>query len=260
MSIITLTTDMGTRDHYVGVLKGTILKLYPEAKIVDLSHQIKPFYVPGAAMTVRNSYSDFPRGTVHLIGVNPNRTERIDHLAVEYKGQFFIGADNGMFPLMFNQQPTKVCDLSLVTRSAGSSIFPTRDIFAVAACHLAQGGIMEILGRPAQIENEIVAFSPAVDGPTIRGVAIHIDIFGNIVTNIDRNLWSTVGQGRPFEIRFRKEQHVINRLFESYSEVPTGEKMALFGASGLLEIAINRSNAAQLLGVKHEDVISVTFR
>jgi hypothetical protein len=260
MSIITLTTDMGTRDHYVGVLKGAILKLDPEAQIVDLSHQIKQFYVPGAAMTVRNSYPAFPKGTVHLIGVNPNRTEQIDHLAVEYKEQYFIGADNGMFPLMFNQQPTKVCDLSLVTQSAASTVFPTRDIFAVAACHLAKGGIMEILGRPSEIKNEIVAFSPVVDGPTIRGVAIHIDVFGNIVTNIDKNLFGSVGQGRPFEIRFRKEQHVINRLFTSYSEVPTGEKMALFGASGLLEIAINKSNAAQLLGVKHEDVISVTFR
>ena len=223
MSIITLTTDMGTRDHYVGVLKGTIFKLYPEAKIVDLSHQIKPFYVPGAAMTVRNSYSDFPRGTVHLIGVNPNRTERIDHLAVEYKGQYFIGADNGMFPLIFNQQPTKICDLSLVARSAGSSIFPTRDIFAVAACHLAQGGIMEILGRPAQIENEIVAFSPAVDGPTIRGVAIHIDIFGNIVNlrNVNVNLM--------FEVEYYRTQKSYDKARTTL--IPDGN-ITKFSSSG----------------------------
>ncbi len=251
---------MGTRDHYVGVLKGTILRLYPGARIVDLTHEIKPFFVPGAAMTVRNSYPDFPKGTVHLIGVNPNRTDRVDHLAIEFKGQYFVGADNGMFPLMFNQEPTKVFDLSLVRQTASSEIFPSRDIFAVAACHLAQGGIMEILGRPAEINNEITAFAPVVNGLTIRGLAVHIDIYGNIVTNIDKNLFSSVGQGKPFEIRFRKEQHVINKLYQSYSEVPSGEKMALFGASGLLEIAINRSNASQLLGVKHEDVISITFK
>jgi S-adenosylmethionine hydrolase len=148
----------------------------------------------------------------------------------------------------------------LITQTATSLIFPSRDIFAVAACHLAQGGIMEILGRPSEIINEKTSFVPAVDGKTIRGLAIHIDVYGNVVTNIDRTLFSTVGQGKPFEIRFRKEQHVINRIYDSYADVPNGEKMALFGASGLLEIAINRSNASQLLGVKHEDVISITFQ
>lgn len=251
---------MGLRDHYVGVLKGTIYRLFPEAKIIDLSHQIKPFYIPEAAMMVRNSYPDFPKGTVHMIGVSPNLTDRIDHLVVEYKGQYFIGADNGMFPLIFDRAPDRVFDLSFVTRTATSVIFPTRDIFAVAACHLAKGGIMEILGRPAEILNEKTAFVPVIDGRTVRGMAIHVDVYGNVITNIDRTLFNTVGQGRPFEIRFRKEQHVINRIYDSYMDVPHGEKMALFGASGLLEIAINGSNASQLLGVKHEDVISIEFK
>lgn len=251
---------MGTRDYYVGVLKGAIFNLYPEVNIVDLSHHIKPFYVPGAAMTVRNSYPNFPKGTVHLIGVSPNRSERIDHLAIEFRGQYFIGADNGMFPLIFDREPTKIVNLSLIRQPDTVSIFPSRDIFAVAACHLAKGGIMEMLGRPTQIMNERTAFVPVTDGPVIRGLAIHVDIYGNIITNIDKNLFRTVGQGRPFEIRFRREQHVINKIYHSYSDVPNGEKMALFGASGLLEIAINGSNAAQLLGVKHEDVISITFK
>lgn len=260
MPIITLTTDMGSRDHYVGVLKGAIHRLFPAVTIIDLSHHVKPFHVPEAAMIVKNSYSDFPKGTVHLIGVSPMANDRIAHLAVEFKGQYFIGADNGMFPLIFDRAPTKVVDLSLINRTAASLTFPTRDIFAVAACHLAQGGIMEILGRPADILNEKPAFAPASDAKTIRGMVLHVDVYGNIITNIDRNLFGLVGQGRPFEIRFRKEQHVINRIFESYSDVPLGEKMALFGTSGLMEIAINGSNASQLLGVKHEDLISIAFK
>lgn len=260
MSIITLTTDLGTRDHYTGVLKGTIYKLFPSVTIVDLSHHVKSFYVPEAAMIVRNSYPDFPKGTVHLIGVSPNLSELVQHVAVEFRGHYFVGADNGMFPLIFDREPTKVVDLSHVSQTATSLLFPTRDIFAVAACHLAQGGIMEILGRPAEIVNHQKSFVPVIDGKTIRGLAIHVDVYGNIITNIDKTLFQTVGQGRPFEIRFRREQHVINRIFNSYSDVPIGEKMAVFGASGLLEIAINRSNAAQLLGVKHEDVISITFQ
>ncbi|MFM1876092.1 MAG: hypothetical protein RL266_1829 [Bacteroidota bacterium] len=251
---------MGLRDHYVGVLKGTILRHFPEARIVDLSHEIKAFYVPGAALTVRNSYRDFPKGTVHLIGVAPNRTAMIDHLAVEYKGQYFVGADNGMFPLIFESGPTKVVDLSFITQTSTSAIFPSRDIFAVAATHLAKGGIMEVLGRPAEIINRNGTYVPIIDGSTIRGMAIHIDVYGNIITNIDQSLFHAVGQGREFEIRLRREQHIINRVVLSYSDVPDGEKMALFGATGLLEIAINGTNASQLLGIKHEDVISIAFR
>ena len=108
--------------------------------------------------------------------------------------------------------------------------------------------------------NNRSSFVPVIDGAVIRGLAMHIDSYGNVITNVDKGLFSTVGQGRPFEIRFRREQHVINRIYESYLDVPIAEKMALFGASGLLEIAINGSNAAQLLGVKHEDVISIEFK
>jgi hypothetical protein len=260
MPIITLTTDMGLRDHYVGVLKGTILKLFPEVSLVDLSHQVKPFFVPGAAMIVKNSYPDFPKGTVHLIGVSPNRHDRVDHVAVEYKGQYFVGADNGMFPLIFDSLPERVFDLSRITATATSHLFPSRDIFAVAAVHLAKGGIMDFLGRPTAIINELSEFKPLVSKDRIRGMVVHIDVYGNIITNVDRHVFETVAQGRPFEIRFRREQHVINRLFLSYSDVPQGEKMALFGSSGLLQIAINRSDAAQLLGMKVEDAIIIEFK
>ncbi|MDP6908044.1 MAG: SAM-dependent chlorinase/fluorinase, partial [Flavobacteriales bacterium] len=259
MSIITLTTDMGTRDHYVGVLRGSIYKQFPEAIIVDLSHHVKPFFVPGAAMVVKNSFKSFPKGTVHLIGVSPNRTELVDHLAVEYEGQYFVGADNGMYHLICDREPERIFDLSRVAESAASVLFPTRDVFAVAACHLAKGGIMEVLGKPATINNELKDFVPIIDGNTIRGLAIHIDVYGNVITNIENVLFETVGQGRSFEIRFRKLQHVINKIYTSYADVPSGEKMALFGASGFLELAINGSNASQLLGVKREDLISVVF-
>lgn len=250
---------MGLRDHYVGVLKGTMFKLFPDAKIVDLSHDIKPFYVAGAAMMVRTSYPDFPKGTVHLIGVSPNKSERTQHLAVEYDGHYFVGADNGMFPLIFNKPPDKVFDLSRVEERATSVLFPTRDIFAVAATHLANGGIMEVLGKPAEVQNRNGVFLPTIDGNVIRGMVIHVDIYGNMITNIDRGLFESIGQNRPFQIRLRREQHIITRIQESYAGVPEGEKMALFGATGFLEIAINRDNASRLLGVKQEDALSIEF-
>ncbi len=250
---------MGTKDYYVGVLRGAIYKQFPEVNLVDLSHHVKPFFVPGAAMVIKNSFRSFPKGTVHLIGVSPNRTELIDHLAVEYEGHYFVGADNGIYHLLCDREPERIFNLSRVAASAASVLFPTRDILAVAACHLAKGGIMEVLGTPATINNELTDFVPILDENTIRGLAIHIDVYGNVITNIENGLFETFGRGRPFEIRFRKLQHVINKIYTSYADVPSGEKMALFGASGFLELAINRSNASQLLGVKREDLISVVF-
>ena len=259
MPIITLTTDMGTRDHYVGVLRGSIYKQFPEVTLVDLTHHVRPFFVPGAAMVVKNSFRDFPKGTVHLIGVSPNSTAQVGHLAIEHKGHFFVGADNGMFRLIFDEAPKRVFDLSRVAETAAETLFPTKDIFAVAACHLAKGGILEILGQPSVIRNELNGFKPIIDGNTIRGLAIHIDVYGNVITNIDRQLFEAVGKSRPFQIQFRKQQHRITRIYSSYADVLAGEKMALFGASGFMELAINGSYASQLLGVKHEDLISVTF-
>ena len=260
MSIITLTTDLGLDDHYVGVLKGRILKLFPEAKIIDLSHNVKHFFTPGAAMIVRNSYREFPKGTVHLIGVAPKKTELNQHLAVEFEGHYFIGADNGMFPLIFERAPERVFDLSRIPETDFSQIFPTKEIFAVAASHLAQGGIMEVIGKPSDVAVRNAIFLPTIDGSVLRGMAIHIDGYGNVITNIDKPLFDSVGQGREFEIRFRGQQHSIRKISNSYGEVPEGEKMALFGSSGFLELAMNRSNASRLLGVKHEDAILIEFK
>lgn len=251
---------MGTRDYYVGALKGSILKQFPEATIVDLSHDVKPFFIPEAAMVVKNSYQDFPKGTVHLIGITPEQTETSMQLAVQYGGQYFISADNGVFPLIFDSEPEKVVDLSLVVQSATSITFPTKDVFATAACHLAKGGIMEVLGRPNQIQNESRSFNPTHDDKVIRGLVIHVDVYGNVITNIDRKLFDAVGQGKDFQIWFRKGQHVIDSISSLYTNVPEGEKLALFGRSGFLEIAINRSNAAQLLGLKLNDYISIDFK
>lgn len=260
MSIITLTTDLGMQDHYVGVLKGRILKSFPDARIIDLSHNVKHFFTPGAAMVVRNSYQEFPKGTVHLIGIVSGTTNLERLLAVENEGQFFIGADNGLFPLIFEEEPDRTFDLTRIPISETSFLFPTKEIFAIAAAHLAQGGIMEVLGNKSGVSVRNSLFLPTIDGNQLRGMAIHLDGYGNIITNIDKSLFESVGQNRPFEITFRGQQHRLNKLSSAYGDVPEGEKMVLFGTSGFLEIAMNRSNASQLLGVRLEDPILIEFR
>lgn len=259
MPLITLTSDMGSRDHYVAVVKAAIHRHLPEAQIIDISHHVRPFHTAHAALLVRAALADFPKGTVHVIGVRPERTAIAEHLAVEVNGQFLIGADNGMFPLMLATEPQRVHTLEHVSRNVGITTFPVRDIFAMAACHLAKGGTMEVLGKPASIRNEGTTYRPVVTDSAIRGMAVHVDSYGNIITNIDRGLFEAVRRDRQFEIRFRVGTHRVRRLHSQYNEVEQGEVVALFGTSGFLEIAINSDSADKLLGIRPDSIVSVEF-
>lgn len=258
MAIITLTTDLGTKDHYVGVLKGTILKDIPEATIVDISHEISTFDILKAAFTVKNCYADFPKGTVHLLGVNPEVGEATTYLAVKCDGYYFLGADNGVFSLIFEEKPTEVYELNILL-NPDDLTFPTKDILAKAACHLAKGGTIEMIGKKTEDWIEKTFFRAVSVGNIIKGMAIHIDHYGNIITNIDEAFFKAFGQGRNFSIEFRGGDYDINSISKFYSDLPEGEKLALFSSSGLLEIAINKGNASRLLGIKESDTIRIEF-
>lgn len=259
MPLITLTSDMGTHDHYVAVVKAAIYRQLPEALIVDISHHVRPFDVAHAALLLRASVKDFPQGTVHVIGVQPEKLAVANHLAVYHSGQYFIGADNGIFPLIFDGEAQKAVNLDHVASNVGETSFPMRDIFTMAACHIAKGGSMDVLGKPSAIRNHSTLFQPVVLENAIRGVAVHVDTYGNVITNIDRVLFDGVKRGRNFEIRFRKDRQRARKLHVNYSDVEVGEVVVLFGSSGFLEIAMNGGNASQLLGIKPADIVSVEF-
>lgn len=260
MPIITLTTDMGTTDHYVAVVKAAIYRHHPEAVIVDISHHVRPFNAIHAAFTLRMALNDFPKGTVHVVGVRPERTPIMEHLAVEVRGQYIIGADNGMFPLLLPETPDRVHALDRVAQSVGQTAFVVRDIFSVAACHLARGGTMEVLGQATTIRNEGTTYLPVVLEDAIRGMAVHVDHYGNVITNIDRTLFDKVRRGRPFEIRFRRGTQRVSRIHAEYGAVEDGDVVAMFGSPGLLQISINGGSASQLLGLRPEDIVSIEFR
>ncbi len=141
MAIITLTTDLGTKDHYVGVLKGSILNLCPDATIVDISHEIPPYDILKAAYTLKNCFNDFPEGSIHIVGVNPEISMEAINLAILYKGQYFIGSDNGVFSLIFEEKPEKIMEIGIMA-NPDAITFPTKDIFTKAACHIAKGGTL----------------------------------------------------------------------------------------------------------------------
>jgi len=258
MPIITLTTDLGHKDHYVSSVKGAILTQYPEVHIVDITHEIEPYNIQKAALVLKNAFKNFPEGTVHIIGVNDEASMDTSHMAVKAEGHYFVGADNGIFSLMFEQIPEKIVELN-IRQDTDLLTFPTRDVFTKAACHIARGGTLEIIGTVKTKIEERAFFRPVSEPSVIRGTVIYIDRYSNIITNISKQLFKEVGKGRPFSIYLKRSDYVIDELSLSYCDVPEGEKLALFGTTGNLEIAINKGNASGLLGLHQNDTIRIEF-
>ncbi len=258
MSIITLITDHGTKDFTIAAIKGSIYKELPEINIVDITHDVPKFDMMQGAFILRNAYKYFPKNTIHIIGILPNETTEISHVVVFHEHQYFIGADNGIFSLLFDTIPEKVIELN-ISAIEGNFVRPTRDIFVKAACHIARGGTIEVLGRKKDTILQLQTFRAITNKDSIRGYVIYIDNFGNSITNISELLFKEIGRGRPFTISFRVPGYSIREISKSYSEVPHGERLALFGASGFLEISINIGNASELLGLNINDIVLVEF-
>lgn len=259
MSIITLTTDMGLKDYYAGVLKGSILRQLPDATIIDISHDVTPFMIQEAAFVVRNAYKEFPEKTIHIVGVEPDATDQFPHVAIYADGHYFIGADNGMFSMIFDKKPDQIVELG-INQESEFLTFPTKDIFVPAACHIARGGTLEVLGKPRADLNQRIMFNPTYqDNWIMKGMVIYEDNYHNVITNISKKAFDDFGKGRRFMICFRDEDYNLNMISKSYSDVPEGERMALFGATGYLEIAVKQGKASKLLGLRYLEPIRIEF-
>jgi hypothetical protein len=256
MAIITLTSDWGLKDHYCGAVKGAILSKMPEATIIDISHTIPSFEIEQAAFVIRNAYKNFPGGTIHIIGINTEESEKNPHTVVEFNKQFFIGTDNGIFSLIFDKKPDKIVELG-IPQDSDFFTFSSRDRFISAAVHLAQEKKIEELGSLKEKFIEKILLKAVVDNNIIKGHVIYIDSYENIITNIKKPLFIEISNGRKFNIFFRT--HEISKMSSSYTDVPVGEILALFNSIRHLEIAINQGNAAGLLGLDYKDMIRIEF-
>ena len=258
MAIITLTTDLGLVDNYVASVKGAILKEIPETTIVDITHEIPSFDLQKSAFVLRNCYQDFPEGTVHIIGVNSESDVDTPHIAILANGHYFIGADNGVFSLIFDNPPEKIVELTL-SQDTDRITFPTKDVFAKAACHIARGGTLEVIGAERKELAVRTAFRAVSENNIIRGIATYIDHYGNVITNISQGLFKDFGKGRSFKILFRNADYEIDVISPAYSSVVDGERVALFSSTGYIEIAINKANASKLFGINQGDIIRIEF-
>ena len=275
MSIITLTTDFGLKDHYVGAVKGTILRELPEVRIVDISHGISPFNIQECAYILKNAYTSFPTGSVHIVGVDSEHSPENQHIAVLVDGHYFITANNGVMSLITSEvKPEKVVDVQLPNVRPGS--FPVQEVFAHAACHIARGGKLEVLGKPFDALRELREFEPRVgnNGKTLSGNVIYIDNYGNVVTNIQKSLFEAYRNGRDYEIMARttkiKEVHstyngIVNFNLDRGQRKGAGDALALFNSAGYMELAIFKSDlnsvggASTLLGLNYRDLITINF-
>lgn len=281
MSIITLTTDYGLKDHFVGALKGKLLTEYAEATIVDISHDIDPFNTAEASYIIGASYANFPKGTVHLIGVDAELNKENQHIAMQWNDHYFIGADNGILSMLIqNIKPQKIVTITIHDRLPVNAT--DLDVFVKVACHLAKGGLLNVIGKEINSIKQITELQPIVadDKNSIKGYVIYIDHFGNVVTNITKKLFLEIAKGRPYEIpimqgKNQKRMVPIKNIWAKYSDIANagnydiknyeGDKLAIFNEAEHLEIAIFRSNpsnvgsASSLLGLGYRDAITVNF-
>ncbi|MGB5691170.1 MAG: SAM-dependent chlorinase/fluorinase [Flavobacteriaceae bacterium] len=275
MAIITLTSDFGHKDHFVGAIKGTVYKELSDIRIVDISHSISPFNIQECAYILKNSYKAFPQGTIHIVGVDSEPTAENRHIAVLVDGHYFISANNGVISLITSEiKPDKVVEINIPNPSESS--FPVLDIFVPVACHIARGGKLEVVGKDFDELKELKEFAPRItnEGKTIVGSVIYIDNYGNVISNIQRSLFEAYRNGRKFELLARNKR-IIN-IHDKYSDIidfgqdkskrrGPGDLLALFNSGDYIELAIYKSDmntvgsASTLLGLDYRDTITINF-
>jgi S-adenosylmethionine hydrolase len=250
MPVITLLTDLGYADWYQATLKAQLLRLIPEAQVVDITHGIRKFDVQQAAFVMQNSYTWFPPGTIHLISVEPSVHFDQPYVAIQFADQFFIGTDNGFFSLLFGQAKLqKAVTLHHVEPDWQKSTLEIRDIFVPAARMLVSGRKIEELGKPLVSLYEQVAFNPAYSGTGLQFHVRYTDGFGNVITNLTKADFQQKVGDKKFTILLRSKRYNITKIGRSYHSVGQGDMVALFNSGDVLEIAVNHGSASELLGL-----------
>ena len=267
MTNITILSDYGLKDHFVAALKGMLLREVENPRFIDISHEVPLFNLREAAYILLNSYRHFPEGTIHLICVDEEPDSERSMLVIEFEGHFFIGVNNGLMGLIL--QGREDYKAIRVDENLMEGAESARDIFAKIAGHLSRGGKASVLGRTCEDLVKLQWPNPTTPAneSSLSGVVMYIDHFGNAVTNISKLKFEEFGHGRPFEIRLTGWRHPITKIHDSYADSGSpGSTVALFNASGLLEIAIYKprgkfnNGAHTLLGLNLEDRITITFK
>lgn len=258
---VTLTTDFGTNDHFVGALKGVILEIVPEAQIVDISHAVQPFDVLDGALMISQAYSYFPSSTVHLVVVDPGvGSARRPIIAVSDK-YYFVAPDNGVLSLVYAQEErmhVRHISSDHYFLQPVSNTFHARDIFAPVAAYLAKQVDSHKFGDEIQDFTRFAAPKPkVVDGNRMRAVILKVDRFGNLITNITPKDAPMLFGVDPAPFKLVVGNREITEIRTIYAEGAAGEVFGIMGSMGFLEIAASRGNAAQITGAGKGNEVSI---
>ncbi|HUM05437.1 MAG TPA: SAM-dependent chlorinase/fluorinase [Terriglobales bacterium] len=261
--IITLTTDFGTNDHFVGTMKGVILEMVPDAQLIDISHAVQPFDVLDGALTISQAYRYFPPGTVHVVVVDPGVGTARRPIILTGDRHQFVAPDNGVLSMVYDGEER--LSVRHVTAEhyflqPRSNTFHGRDIFAPVAAYLAKGV------DPARFGDEVTDYArfaaprpKPIDEHTLRGVVLKVDRFGNLITNITAQDLPALFEAKPQAFKITLGRGQATRLCTNYAEGGPGEAFAILGSMGFLEIATNRGSAFQLLGAGKGSEVNVAI-
>jgi S-adenosylmethionine hydrolase len=266
MSIVALISDLGTKDHYVSLVKAALLNHNPTIIPVDVSHEVGTGEIGEAAFLFRSVWNSFPFGTVFMNGVSSYKQNGKEHIIVEYQDRFLITADNGVFSLMFpeaNEEEVKIHLLNI--EDVDDKSFPMSGVFATAAAQITQGNLPEQWCEKLTDFAKIKGLEPYMNGQDVVMQVVYIDHFGNLYFNLTRKLFEEIGKGRSFAIPI-KPQTTINKFHTRFADVEVGNEVAFWGQNDYLVISMNREGGGdragtfnRLMALELGDSLTISF-
>jgi len=251
MPVVTLTTEWKPDDIYYGIIKGKLSSMCPGVTIIDNAGSIPPFNISHASFIIRNTFNNYPKGSVHIICVHSEVHKDQDLLIVKAKDHFFIGTDNGIFNLVLNSEPDETVKIN------HDGISDELEVFAKAASDLLSGKIPSELGKPVKTITEKIPLRATIDKDVIIGSIIFIDSYGNAISNVTREVFYRVFEDKNYRILIQSNKNYTDKISNKYSDVPVGELLARFNIVDLLEISINGANVCELLSISVGSVIRI---
>lgn len=251
MAVITLTTEWRPDDFYNGIIRGKLCSLAPEARVIENATSIPVFNIGHASFVIRNTFLNYPEGSVHIICVHSERTKGRDHVIVTARKHYFIGTDNGIFNLILNAPPDEIVKIG--NEDSGDEI----DLFAKSAAAIINGRKPSELGTVITDITEKMPLRATIDKEVITGSIIFIDSYGNAISNITRDVFYRVFENSSFMIHIQSNKNYTDRICKAYDDEPVGELLARFNSADLLEIAINGANVSELLSISIGSVVRI---
>jgi len=255
MAIVTLLTDSGESDHYVAAIKAKILGINPGLTLVDISHKIQPCDIAHGAFVLNSVFRDFPKSTVHLVGVDSTGSAGSSAIGLQLEDHFFVGSDNGLLGLISDKPHQQLVDINSI--NPVSTSFPEKEIFAPATAKLASGVSITTLGKPMTSFKKMIGRSVKATRKLIAGHVMRVDNFGNLITNISKTDFDILSKGKTFTIQFSGEK--FRRIHTNYFQADQGDCFLVFNSIGFLEIGIYKGRANELLGMEYDSAVSILF-